>query len=152
MEGSGGRLISAARGCLEPFLTLGTLVAVLALGGLVFLGVGVSKGDPIALVILGGVVVLGVGLIFVGLTIGIIAFANWSQARREIMEQARFRDNTKENLALMQATAKTQSVQNSMLLRQAREAQRQLPAPAEDTPSIIFDEGIFDELEMNDDH
>jgi hypothetical protein len=150
MEGSGGRLFSALRGCLEPLMTFSTLVAVLALGGLVFLGVGVSRGDPIALVVLGGVIVLGVGLIFVGLTIGIIAFANWTQARIEAREQAQFIANAKQELAFMQATSRVQATQNSMLLKQAREAQRQLPAPGDtvDAPSIEFDEAIFDELEM----
>jgi hypothetical protein len=159
MEDSGHRLISAAGGCLEPFMALPTLLIVLAIGGLFALWKGVSDGEPVAFVALGGVATLALVLIGVALAIGIIAFASWSETRRELRAQARFQQNTAENLAQMEAMAKVQIQQaraqathNSMLLKQAREAQRQLPAPAEDVPSIIYDEGIFDELEMGSDH
>jgi hypothetical protein len=148
MEGSGSRLISAARGCLEPLMTLSTLAIMLALGGLFFLARGLAERSSTAYLVLGGLVTLGILVVGVALTVGIISFAYWMQSRSEATEQARFIANTKENLALMQMTAKTQATQNDMLLRQAREAQRQLPAPGGDAPSIIYDEGIFDELEM----
>jgi len=150
MEGSGGRLVSAARGCMEPLMTLSTLAAVLALGGLIFLARGLAERSSTAYLVLGGLVTLGILVIGVALTVGIISFAYWMQGRSEAKEQARFIANTRENLALMQMTAKTQATQNNMLLKQAREAQRQLPAPAEGVPSIEFDEAIFDELEMGD--
>jgi Flp pilus assembly protein TadB len=152
MEGSGGRLISVARGCLEPLMTFSTLAVVLTLGGLFFLARGLAERSSTAYLVLGGLVTLGILVIGVILTVGIISFAYWMQGRSEAKEQARFIANTKENLALMQMTAKAQAAQNNMLLRQAREAQKQLPAPGDtvDMPHIEFDDAIFDELEMGD--
>jgi uncharacterized protein YneF (UPF0154 family) len=134
---------------LEP---LGIVLSFVILGiilGLFFLARGISERSATAYLILGGLVTLAILSVGVGLTIGIIWFANRITERRELREQARFVDNAKENLAIMQMTARTQSTQNAMLLRQAREAQRQIPAPegSEDIDALVFDDAVFDELD-----
>jgi uncharacterized protein YneF (UPF0154 family) len=134
---------------LEP---LGIVLSFVILGiimGLFFLARGIGERSATAYLILGGLVTLGILSVGVGLTIGIIWFANRITERRELREQARFVDNAKENLAIMQMTARTQSTQNAMLLRQAREAQRQIGAPEgnEDIDALVFDDAVFDELD-----
>jgi uncharacterized protein YneF (UPF0154 family) len=134
---------------LEPLGIVLSFVIVGIILGLFFLARGISERSATAYLILGGLVTLAILSVGVGLTIGIIWFANRITERRELREQARFVDNAKENLAIMQMTARTQSTQNAMLLRQAREAQRQIPAPEgnEDIDALVFDDAVFDELD-----
>lgn len=134
---------------LEP---LGIVLSFVILGiilGLFALVQGIGQRSATAYLILGGLVTLSILSVGVGLTIGIIWFANRITERREMREQQRFRDNTKENLAVMQMTARTQATQNAMLLRQARETQRQISAPegTEDIDALVFDDAVFDELD-----
>ena len=127
-------------------MTIG--LAILAGLGML-LARGISERSPVAYVVLGGIVFMvmaGMGAVFV-------LFVQWISDRRAErtarIEQDRFQANAKENLALMQATARVQATQNSMLLRQAREAQRALPAPDGDIidiDALVADDSIFDDL------
>jgi hypothetical protein len=128
--------------------SLVTLAIVGVGAGIFFLARGLSERSATAYMVLGAtvaIVLIGLG---VTITLVIVAFANRITERQELREQQRFRDNVKENLAVMQMTARTQAAQNAMLLKQAREAQRQLPAPEnEDIDALVFDDAVFDELE-----
>lgn len=134
---------------LEP---LGIVMSFMILGiilGLFALAQGIGARAASAYLILGAIVAIVLIGLGVTITLAIIAFANRITERREMREQARFVDNAKENLAIMQMTARTQSTQNAMLLRQAREAQRQISAPegTDDIDALVFDDAVFDELE-----
>lgn len=134
---------------LEPLGIVMSFVIVGIIGGIFFLAQGISARSATAYLILGAlvaIVLIGLG---VTITLAIVAFANRITERQELREQQRFRDNVKENLAVMQMTARTQATQNAMLLKQARDAQRQLPAPegTEDIDALVFDDAVFDELE-----
>jgi magnesium-transporting ATPase (P-type) len=134
---------------LEPMGIVMSFVIVAIIGGIFFLAQGISARSATAYLILGAIVAIVLIGLGVTITLVIVAFANRITERREMREQARFVDNAKENLAIMQMTAKTQATQNAMLLRQAREAQRQLPAPegTEDIDALVFDDAVFDELD-----
>lgn len=128
-------------------------VAMLLLLGLAtvgyFLWRGLEQGDTLAIVIVTALVVIfllalgGAGVLFV------LSRAHRYEERREMAEQARWRENAQENLAIMAGMQKVQSTQNAMLLKQAREQQRMLPTPDGDVVDVgfQFDEALFDEME-----
>ena len=129
---------------------IGFLVILALLISGYFLVAGLMDGMSVAYVVLGGLVFLlvaGMGGLFV-LVVQWMGEAR--EARRDRREQERFRDNTKENLAILQMTARAQGTQNVMLLRQAREMQRSLPAPADVARDamIEFDPALFDEMSV----
>jgi hypothetical protein len=88
--------------------------------------------------VLGAVILILVGWGFSTLT-------NAISARRE---QQNFMANVKENLAIMNAMQRVQNRQNAMLLNQAKEAQRALPAgDVWDVDALAMDDSVFEELE-----
>lgn len=127
------------------------ILAFIGLGaGAFFLVRGVQSESAAALMTLGAVIALGLlalggaGVLFV-----LWVAHRWGD-RQARQEQENFTLNAKENLALMQATARVQATQNTMLLRQAREAQKALPAPDGDTldlDALLVDDAVFSELE-----
>lgn len=129
--------------------SLGILVFIALGAGAFFLVRGVQSETPAALMTLGALIALGLIALGGAGVLVVLWFAHrWGdrQARRE---QEDFSLNAKENLALMQATARVQATQNNMLLRQAREVQKALPAPGDslDLDALVYDDAVFSELE-----
>lgn len=126
------------------------LVLVLVGVSVFFLVRGVEHRDPAAYMTLGAIVALalaalgGIGVLIV------LWFAHRIQSDRERAEQNRFIANAQENLAMMSSMQRVQNQQNAMLLKQAKEAQRALPAPDGDTLNVggfVFEDALFDELD-----
>jgi hypothetical protein len=119
----------------------GILLTLFIIGLLVWLIAQARQGDPIAiavLAVLGSVILILVGWGFSTLT-------NALNARRE---QQNFMANVRENLAIMNAMQRVQNQQNAMLLKQARETPKALPAGDPlDIDALMMDDSIFDELE-----
>jgi hypothetical protein len=106
-----------------------TLVLIGILAGLFFLARGIGAASPVAFVILGGlifIVVAGVGAAFV---LGVQWVGDRREAARDKREQERFRDNTRENLVLMQQMANAQAAQARMLSAHQATLSKALPQP-----------------------
>jgi Na+/melibiose symporter-like transporter len=122
---------------------LSILGIMLSLAGIAALVRGILDGVPVAYMVMGAIVFLvvtGMGGVSV-LAVEWIGEAR--EARREAREQARFRDNAKENMAIMALTARAQSAQNAMLMRQV--GHPALPG-GEPVEMIEYDPTIFDEM------
>ena len=136
----------------ENHLHLGDIgiYALLALAGVAiagyFLVAGVAAGELVAVVAATVVVVLGLLATGAGGVLVVLNCAGKAEEKRARRDQEVFVLNAQENLAIMHATAKTQATQNSMLLKQAREAQRALPAPEVTDLGFEFEESSFLEL------
>ncbi len=131
---------------LTNAITWGILAAV---AGIFFLARGIHEHSAVAYVVLGGaifMIVAGLGAVFV---LVVQAIGDRRVEARERREQERFRDNARENLAIMQMTARVQSEQNRMLLHQARETARMLPDNDDviDVDALVADDDVFAELE-----
>lgn len=115
-----------------------TLVTLLGIGGLVYLIISARDGDVVSIATLA--VLVSVALILLGVGISLVVLT--MHYRRE---QARFAQNAKENLDIMQAMQRVQNLQNTQLLKQAR----QLPAPGDilDLDALQFDDAVFSELD-----
>jgi len=120
---------------------------VLLLAGGYALYAGVAAGNTLAIVAVTALVVLVLLGTGAGGVLFVLNSAGKAEEKRARREQEVFVLNAQENMAIMHATAKTQATQNTMLLRQARENQRALPAP-EVTADLgfQFDEANFLEL------
>jgi uncharacterized membrane protein len=117
------------------------LIALFWLGFLAWLVISASQGNTESIAILA--VLAAVVLILLG--VGIAVLVIYALARRE---EARFIQNTRENLAMMTAMQRIQNQQNALLLKQAREAHWLLPAgEVPDSDALAMDESVFDELE-----
>lgn len=106
---------------------------------LIFLSVliyAASAGMMTAIVILA--IIGTVTLIAVGAGIVILAVRIMSEK-----EQKAFRDNTRENLAIMNAMQSVQNKQNATLLQQVGK----LPASSDIAGALLIEDGIFAELE-----
>lgn len=111
------------------------------LGFLTWLYLSARKGEVASIAIL--VVLVAIGLILLGVAIT-LAVLNMHYRR----EQARFAQNLQENLAIMSQMQQVQNQQNALLLRQAREAQKALPAgDTFDADALLVDDSVFEELE-----
>lgn len=130
-------------------VTIALMLMALALVGYLLYR-GIEAGNTIAIVVTTGVVVLSLIAIGVGLTLFILNTASRREERRSLTEQSRWQDNAIENLQIMGSMQKVQNQQNAMLLKQAREAQRALPAPEGDViEGFVFDPAMFDELDVD---
>lgn len=131
-------------------------VAILVLMGLAFgaylLYRGIESGNVVAIILTTALVVLILLAIGVGATLFILNTAARHEEKRSLVEQNRWQDNATENIAIMASMQKVQNLQNTQLLKQAREAQRSLPAPEGDVvdAGFTFDAALFDELELED--
>ncbi len=111
------------------------------LGFLTWLYLSARKGDTASIAILAVLAAIVLILLGVGITLAVL---NMHYRR----EQARFAQNLQENLAIMSKMQQVQNQQNSMLLKQAREAQKALPAgDAFDIDALLMDDSVFEELE-----
>jgi hypothetical protein len=119
----------------------GILLTLFIIGLLIWLIATARQGDPMAIAVLA--VVASVILILVGW--GFSTLTNAISARRE---QQNFVANARENLAIMNAMQRVQNQQNAMLLKQARDTQKALPAgDLVDIDALVMDDTVFDELE-----
>ena len=94
----------------------GIIATLFVIGLLIWLITMARQGDRAAIAVLA--VLASVVLILVGW--GISTLTSAIHTKRE---QRQFIDNAKENLAIMEAMQRVQNQQNSMLIRQAKEAQ-----------------------------
>ena len=119
----------------------GILITLFIIGLLIWLIAMARQGDRAAiavLAVLGSVILILVGWGFSTLT-------NAINARRE---QQNFMANVRENLAIMNAMQRVQNQQNAMLLKQAKETQKALPAgDVWDVDALAMDDSVFEELE-----
>jgi uncharacterized membrane protein YhiD involved in acid resistance len=119
----------------------GILISLFIIGLLIWLIAMARQGDRAALAVLA--VLASIILILVGW--GFSTLTNAINARRE---QQHFMNNVRENLAIMNAMQRVQNQQNTMLLKQAKEATKALPSgSAWDIDALVMDESIFEELE-----
>ena len=91
------------------------------LGLLIWLFISARNGDTVSIAILAVLVAIVLILLGVGITLAVL---NMHYRR----EQARFAQNMQENLAIMSTMQRVQNQQNAMLLKQARETNKVLPA------------------------
>lgn len=137
-------------------LGLGTYMIVV-LTGLAFtvLILGIKNGEIIAIVIgtvLSVLFLLGLG---VAATLFIMSRAHKHEERRAVAEQARFRDNTKENLATLElqaraqlAQARVQDQQWKVVRGEMDTMRKMLPGPDNGADGgFVFDDSLFDELD-----
>jgi len=119
-------------------------------GGAFLLYRGLESGNVLAIILTTALVVLTLLGLGAGATLFILNTAARREEKRSLVEQERWRDNAQENIAIMASMQTVQNRQNSMLLKQAREAQRQLPAPEGEVVDLgfQFDEALFDDIEM----
>lgn len=113
-----------------------TVTLILLLGFLGVLIYGASIGLVTAIVTLA--VIATVALIAVGAGIVILAVKLMAEK-----EQKAFRDNTKENLAIMNAMQTVQNKQNAALLQQVGKS----PVSNDIAGALLIEDGIFAELE-----
>lgn len=133
------------RGC-GAWLAPGAILSLAFVGGMVWLVTQARQGDVASIAVLA--VMASVLLILVGW-----GFSTLTNAMNARQEQRHFMNNVRENMAIMGAMQKVQNQQNSLLLKQAREAQRQLPAPEGDVidmDSLTWDEEVFSNLDEED--
>jgi sulfite exporter TauE/SafE len=118
----------------------GILVLCL-LGFLLWLYISASKGDTGSIAVLAVFAAVFLILLGVGITLAVLSV----HYRRE---QMRFNQNVGENLAIMSKMQQIQNQQNAMLLKQAREVHKALPAGnALDIDALVVDDSVFSELE-----
>lgn len=131
---------------------------LLVLLGLAFalLILGVKNGEIIAIVLATALSVLGLVGIGVAITLFIISRAHKHEERRAAAEQARFRDDTKQNLAMLElqaraqlTQARTQNEQWKVVRGEMDTMRKMLPAPEDNGADVgfVFDESLFDELD-----
>lgn len=139
-------LIKVDLGWLEILAALGAMGIA---GLLAWLVIGLNNREPGAYMVVGGFITLALILVGGGLVLGIMWFAYLMERGRERREQERWSNNARENLDIMQITARGQAIQNQMLLRQAQSLQRALPAPGDnlDVDALVFEDRVFAELE-----
>ena len=124
------------------------LLLALVAAGLFFLHRGLQNGDDLAVAI----AAIASVIIIQAITLGAVSIMRHMDAeddrQRFMEEQSRFRDNLAENATLMASLQKSQNAQNAMLLKQAREAQRALPAPENDVIDVglQFPDDFYSEL------
>ena len=128
-------------------LYLVAALAALAVAGY-FLARGVAAGELVAVVAATVLAVLGLLATGAGAVLFVMGRVVKAEADRSVLEQSRWQDNTAENLQIMGAMQTVQNRHNSMLVKQAREAQRALPAAPAVTADLgfEFDEASFLEL------
>jgi hypothetical protein len=128
-EGKSG-CMPGVLGLVGEVLTSAVIWGVLALtAGAYFLYRGLSHGDTTAYAVLGGLLTLALAGIGGGAVLGVLWAGYRFEAGRDRREQARFRDNTRENLALMTAQANAQTAQARMLSSHQAALTRALPDP-----------------------
>ncbi len=137
-------------------LGLGAYMILVLLGmSVVILILGIKNGEIIAIVIataLSVLILVGIGVIA---TLFIISRAHKHEERRAAAEQARFRDNTKENLATLELQARAQLAQAKAqgeqwrVMRGEMDVIRRLPAPEDNgaDAGFVFDDALFNELD-----
>ena len=131
----------------------GFLILLLIGAGLIILAIEAKDGDRAAIAILA--VLASVALILLGVAIALFVSAQVHQhaERRASIEQERFRDNTKENLAFMESQARAQLAQARAqgeqwkVMRHEMDARYRLPAPEDNGGGFVFDEALFSELD-----
>lgn len=123
--------------------------------GLVILILAASRGIIAAIVILTGLIVTG--LIILGIILALVVQAQTTKqaAKRAVIEHAQIRANTDENLALLEQQFKVQYMagraqnENIRALRSEVATYRGLPAPADEAGGFVFDEDLYDQLEID---
>lgn len=130
------------------------MFALAGLGaGVYLLYRGIEARSPVAYLVLGGLVFMVVAGIGGGAVLFVMRQVVKAEEKRSLVEQGRFRDNAIQDMGIMSAMQKVQNQQNAMLLKQAREAQRSLPAPEGDVIDVAgfqYSESLFDDIEMED--
>jgi hypothetical protein len=135
------------QGC-RAWLAPGVIFSLAIVGGMVWLVGQARQGDVASIAVLA--VLASVLLILVGW-----GFSTLTNAMNARTEQRHFMNNVRENLAIMGAMQKVQNQQNTMLLKQAKEQQRQLPVPEGDVidmDSLTWDEDVFSDLDNDEDN
>jgi uncharacterized membrane protein len=111
------------------------------LGFLTWLYISATQGNTVSIAILAVLVAILLILLGVGIALAVL---NMHYRR----EQGRFAQNTQENLAIIAAVQRVQNEQNAMLLKQARETRKALPAAdGFDIDALLVDGSVFEELE-----
>lgn len=106
---------------------------LLLIGALIWLTMTGYTFALVGLTVLVTVSLLGVGLVF---GLGYL----WQSGKQQ---EAAFMNNARENLAIMSAMQTLQNKQNQALLKQVK----QLPDGGPTMPALVFEEGVFDELD-----
>lgn len=135
---------------MEPLAAVIMLVLVAVGAGVFFLVRGLMNESPAAFAIGGGLATLAFFLLGTVWLLAVQAIGRKHERGREQATQETFILNAKENLAIMQATAKVQGTQNQMLLRQARDTTKMLSAPADEVDGeLSFDESVFADMDLD---
>jgi uncharacterized membrane protein len=114
------------------------IVVLFVLASLITLVYTAGQGMINSIVILTIIATEALNLVGVGIVLLVMRLM-------EHREQKAFRDNTKENLAIMLAMQKTQNQLNAGLVQQVNAVSR---VPVQNTMSpLLIDDGIFDDLE-----
>lgn len=134
----------------EPLAAVIMLVLVAVGAGVFFLVRGLMNESPAAFAIGGGLATLALFLLGTVWLLAVQAIGRKHERNREQAAQENFVLNAKENLAIMQATAKVQGTQNQMLLRQARDTTKMLSAPVDEVDGeLSFDESVFADMDLD---
>lgn len=120
---------------------------------------GIESRSAVAYVILGGLVFMTVAGVGVLTTLFIMRQVVKAEERRALVEQGRFENNTRENLALLELQAKAQIAQAKVQEQQWRTTNRELdarykalPAPESDVIDMGFQpaESLYADFETED--
>jgi hypothetical protein len=135
---------------LEPVASV-IMVAVLAIGfGAFFLVRGLADESPAAFAIVGGMATLALFLLGTIWLLVVQGIGRKHERNREAATQESFILNAKENLLIMQQTARAQGIQNATLLKQQAAQQRLLPPGGNTTDGeLSFDESVFADMELD---
>ncbi|MEE9365474.1 MAG: hypothetical protein V3W44_02210 [Dehalococcoidales bacterium] len=135
---------------MSPIASVIMLVLVAIGFAVYFLIRGLMNEAPVAYAIAGGLATLTLFLLGTVWLLAVQSVGRRHERGREQATQETFILNTKENLAIMQATAKVQGTQNQTLLRQARDTTKMLPGNDDvvvEADFLQIDDDIFAELE-----
>lgn len=134
---------------LEAFGAVAMMALVAVGAGVFFLVRGLMNESPAAFAIGGGLATLALFLLGTVWLLTVQAIGRKHERNREQAAQENFVLNAKENLAIMQATARAQGVQNATLLKQQTAQQRLLPAAGGESLDIEAYIGLNDSV-LND--